>query len=149
MDSHALSLSPAHPGVLWLANRMGLFVSGDKGDTWEQVEIARYSDLTYARDVQVSRHAPDSLYAAFSGAAISDAGSLYRSTDFGTTWARFDKGVSIDSTLMAIAQSAATPDRVYCAARRGQIFGTEDGGVTWREFPLPEGVEGVYGLACA
>lgn len=149
MDSHALTISPGHPGHPLLANRMGLFRSEDRGMHWRELGIARFSPLTYARDVRVSRHDPDRLYAALSVAAISDAGSLYRSDDFGATWSRFDKGVSIDSTLMIIAESPASADRVYCAARRGQVFGTEDGGATWREYDLPEGVQGVYALACA
>lgn len=148
MDSHSISVSPAHPGQIWLANRMGLFRSDDKGTTWTEAEIGRFSDLTYARDVQVSLHDPDSIYAALSAAAISDVGSLYRSDDFGATWARFDKECSIDSTLMIIAQSADAAGRVYCGARRGQVFGTEDGGTSWREYKLPDGVEGVYALAC-
>ena len=34
----------------------------------------------------------------------------------------------------------------YCAARRGQVFGTEDGGKSWQTYPLP--AEGVYALSC-
>jgi hypothetical protein len=49
---------------------------------------------------------------------------------------------------MIIAASAASSERVYCAARRGQVFGTEDGGANWQTHPLPPGVEGVYALAC-
>ncbi|MBT3330427.1 MAG: hypothetical protein HN394_02875, partial [Rhodospirillaceae bacterium] len=149
MDSHALALSPRHPGTIWLANRMGLFRSDDQGTDWTEFGIGRFSPLTYARDVMVSEHDADRMYAALSVAATSDEGSLYRSDDFGTTWSRFDHGVSIDSTLMAVAESVTTPDRVYCAARRGQIFGTEDGGKSWQTHQLPNGVQGVYALACA
>ncbi|HJM92702.1 MAG: hypothetical protein QGG19_01305 [Alphaproteobacteria bacterium] len=148
MDSHALALSPNHPGTVWLANRMGLFHSGDSGDDWSEFGIGRFSPLTYARDVIVSSHDPERMYAALSVAAMSDAGSLYRSDDFGTTWSRFDHDVSIDSTLMVVAESVSTPDRVYCAARRGQVFGTEDGGKSWQTYQLPHGVQGVYALAC-
>ena len=66
----------------------------------------------------------------------------------GATWTRFDHGVRIDSTLMIIAASAQSPERVYCATRRGQVFGTEDGGRSWHACPLPAGVEGVYALSC-
>ncbi len=148
MDSHAVAVSQGHPGEVWLANRMGLFRSADRGGKWAEIDIQRYSELTYARDVQASPHDPDTLYAALSVAAAGDAGSLYRSRDFGETWSRFDHGVSIDSTLMIIAQSRASADRLYCATRRGQVLGTEDGGATWRQYQLPEGVEGVYALAC-
>ncbi len=149
MDSHALALSPSHPGTVWLANRMGLFRSDDSGGDWSEFGIGRFSPLTYARDVMVSGHESERMYAALSVAAMSDAGSLYRSDDFGTTWSRFDHDVSIDSTLMVVAESVSTPDRVYCAARRGQVFGTEDGGETWQTYQLPDGVQGVYALACA
>ncbi len=148
MDSHALALSPGHPDAVWLANRMGLFRSDDGGGHWAEFGIGRFSPLTYARDVMVSRHQADRIYAALSVAAVCDEGSLYRSDDFGETWRRFDHGVEIDSTLMAVAEGAASPDRVYCAARHGKVYGTEDGGDTWRSHQLPDGVQGVYAIAC-
>jgi hypothetical protein len=36
----------------------------------------------------------------------------------------------------------------YVAARYGEVFGTQDGGESWLEMPLPEGVQHVYALAC-
>jgi photosystem II stability/assembly factor-like uncharacterized protein len=149
MDSHALAVSPAKPGTVFLANRMGLFRSGDGGGHWQEMGIGRFSPLTYARDIKVSRHDPRTMYAALSLAAASDQGSLYRSRDLGETWQRFDREVAMRSTLMAIAESAADPGRVYCATRKGQVFGTEDGGRRWREYSLPDGVEGVYALAAS
>ena len=134
---------------MFLANRMGLFRSGDGGAHWQEMGIGRFSPLTYARDVKVSQHDPRTMYAALSVAAVSDEGSLYRSRDLGETWQRFDHGVSMKSTLMIIAESPANPDRVYCATRKGQVFGTEDGGGSWQEYRLPDGVEGVYGLWAA
>ena len=148
MDSHALALSPGHPDTVWLANRMGLFRSDDQGGGWQEFGIGKFSPLTYARDVAVSGHDGERMYAALSVAATSDEGSLYRSDDFGATWSRFDHGVDIDSTLMVVAESVTNPDRVYCAARRGTIFGTEDGGKSWQTHQLPDGVQGVYALAC-
>jgi hypothetical protein len=51
--------------------------------------------------------------------------------------------------MMALALHPRDPDQVYCVSRCGQVFGTPDGGRTWRESRLPEGVEDVYALACA
>jgi photosystem II stability/assembly factor-like uncharacterized protein len=148
MDSHAMVISRARPGTIFLANRMGLFRSTDRGENWQDMAIGRFSPLTYARDICVSPHDQDTLLGAFSVAAVSDQGSLYRSTDLGESWQRFDRDVAINSTLMTVAASARDPDRVYCAARRGQVFGTEDGGASWVQRPLPAGVEGVYAVAC-
>lgn len=148
LDSHAVATSRTHPGTLHLANRMGIFASEDRGETWAEIGIGRFSPLTYTRDVQVSLHDPETMYAALSIAAISDAGSLYRSRDYGRSWQRVDHGVSIDSTLMTIGQSPTSADRIWCGARRGQVFGTEDGGRSWSTRPLPR-VEGVYAVACS
>ncbi len=113
------------------------------------MEVGRFSPLTYARDVQISPHDPNTMFAALSVAAVSDAGSLYRSDDHGETWKRFDHGVSIGSTLMTISPSRSDPKRLYCAARRGQVFGTEDGGASWKAYQLPDGAQGIYSLATA
>jgi photosystem II stability/assembly factor-like uncharacterized protein len=148
MDAHALCLSSARPGTVFLALRMGLFRSDDRGATWEDMEVGRFSPLTYARDVQVAPQEPRRLYACLSPAARSEDGSLYRSDDLGQTWRRFDHDVKAESTMMAVALHRHDPDQVYCATRHGQVFGTEDGGQSWREHRLPTGVEDVYALAC-
>ena len=148
LDAHALCLSGARPGTVFLALRMGLFQSIDRGTSWEDMEIARFSPLTYARDVQVSPVDARVLYACLSPAARSEAGTLYRSSDLGETWTRFDHGVKARSTMMAVALDRRDPDQVYCATRHGQVFGTQDGGSTWHEYPLPAGIQDVYAVAC-
>ena len=149
MDAHALATSAANPGTVYLALRMGLFRSTDGARSWRDMEVGRFSPLTYSRDVRVSPQDPRTLYACLSPAARSEDGSLYRSRDLGETWTRFDHGVKAESTLMAVALHPSDADRVYCASRSGQVFSTEDAGRTWREQRLPEGVQDVYALACA
>ncbi|OLC13770.1 MAG: hypothetical protein AUH29_11955 [Candidatus Rokubacteria bacterium 13_1_40CM_69_27] len=148
MDGHALCVSAARPGTVFLAVRMGLFRSADRGTSWEDMEVGRFSPLTYARDVRVSPHDPRALYACLSPAARSQDGSLYRSLDLGETWTRFDRGVKADTTMMAVALHPSDADQVYCTSRTGQVFGTQDGGRTWHEHRLPDGVQDVYAIAC-
>jgi photosystem II stability/assembly factor-like uncharacterized protein len=147
LDAHALCVSAAQPGTVFLALRMGLF-RGEGGRAWRDMEVGRFSPLTYSRDVRVSPHDPRVLYACLSPAARSQDGSLYRSVDLGETWSRFDHGVKAETTMMAVAPHPSEAARVYCVSRTGQVFGTEDGGGTWREDRLPEGVADVYALAC-
>ena len=49
---------------------------------------------------------------------------------------------------MAVALHRADPNQVYCVSRGGQVFGTQDGGRTWSEQHLPDGVQDVYTVAC-
>jgi photosystem II stability/assembly factor-like uncharacterized protein len=148
LDGHALAVSGAQAGTVFLAVRMGLFQSDDQGKNWRDMEIGRFSPLTYGRDVRVSPQDPRTLYACLSPAARSEDGSLYRSQDLGKTWKRFDHGVKADRTMMAVALHPRDPNQVYCVSRSGQVFGTEDGGGTWQEHRVPD-VQDVYALACA
>jgi photosystem II stability/assembly factor-like uncharacterized protein len=149
LDVHALGVSAALPGTVFLALRMGLFRSADGGLSWQDLEVGRFSPLSYGRDLRVSPHDARTLYACLSPAARSEDGSLYRSRDLGATWSRFDHGVKAESTMMALALHPRDPERAYCVSRTGQVFGTEDGGRAWREDRLPPGVLDVYALACA
>jgi photosystem II stability/assembly factor-like uncharacterized protein len=148
LDGHAVCVTGAKPGTVFLAVRMGLFESGDRGSSWRSLEIGRFSPLTYGRDIVVSPANPRHLYACLSPAARSKDGSLYRSQDLGESWTRFDHGVKADSTMMAVGLHRRDPDQVYCASRSGQVFGTQDGGRTWAEQHLPDGVQDVYAVAC-
>lgn len=149
MDSHAIGVSSAQPDTVFLAVRMGLFRSTDRGQSWENMEIGRFSPLTYARDIQIAPYNQQVMYACLSPAARSRDGSLYRSQDLGQTWQRFDHDVKARSTMMSVALHAQDPQQVYCATRGGQVFGTQDGGTTWHEYPLPSNIQDVYAVACA
>jgi photosystem II stability/assembly factor-like uncharacterized protein len=149
LDAHALAVSPAAPGSVFLAVRMGLFQSDDRGKSWRDLEIGRFSPLTYGRDIRVSPHDPRTLYACLSPAARSEDGSLYRSADLGATWTRFDHDIKAEATMMALTLHPHDPDQVHSVSRCGQVFSTLDGGKTWEEHRLPEGVRDVYAVACA
>jgi photosystem II stability/assembly factor-like uncharacterized protein len=126
---------------------MGLFRSRDKGATWEDLRVDRFSPFTYGRDIKVSPQDPRTLYACLSVAASSKDGALYRSRDVGQTWQRFDK-VKPHGTLMSVGLHPVDANQIYIGARYGEVFGTQDGGETWQATPLPPGVRHIYALAC-
>ena len=49
---------------------------------------------------------------------------------------------------MSVGLHNVDAKQVYVAARYGEVFGTQDGGESWLEMPLPQGVQHVYALAC-
>jgi photosystem II stability/assembly factor-like uncharacterized protein len=148
LDGHALSVSAGGPSTVFVAVRKGLFRSADRGESWHDMEISRFSPLRYGRDIRVSPHDPRVLYACLSPAAQSTDGALYRSADFGQSWQRFDRGVKAEATMMGVALHPRDPDQVYGVTRCGQIFGTRDGGRNWQEHRLPPGCEDTYAIAC-
>jgi photosystem II stability/assembly factor-like uncharacterized protein len=147
LDGHAIAISPAEPDKVIVAVRMGLFETSDAGKTWQDLEIGRFSPTTYGRDIKVSPQDGNTLYAALSVAAASKDGGVYRSTDKGATWKRFDK-VQVHGTIMSVTLHQTDPNQVFLGARYdGEIFGTEDGGQTWESLPLPSGVKDIYAVA--
>jgi len=145
LDTHALAMSTAAPGVAFLAVRMGVFRSSD-GVEWSDLNVGRYSPLTYCRDITFAEHDPRVLYACLSDESQGQAGSLYRSNDLGESWFRYDK-VTPASTLMQVSPHPTNPEQVWCATREGEVFATADGGQTWTAHPLPTGGRDVYALA--
>ena len=148
LDGHAVAISAAAPDNPIIALRMGLFRAHDGGRSWEDLKVGRFSPTTYARDIKASPHDPDTLYAALSVAADSRDGGVYRSTDAGETWQRFDK-VQVHGTIMSIGLHPTDPDQICIGARyEGEVFATIDGGETWQACPLPGPVKDIYCVAC-
>jgi photosystem II stability/assembly factor-like uncharacterized protein len=147
LDGHAIVISPVNPDEVIVAVRMGLFHTVDRGETWEDMELGRFSPTTYGRDIRVSPQDGGTMYAALSVAAASKDGGVYRTPDGGKTWKRFDR-VQVHGTIMSLALHQKDPDQLYFGARyEGEIFGTEDGGETWTGCPLPAGVQDLYSVA--
>lgn len=148
LDAHALTISPEAPDDVILALRMGLFKSKNGGESWNDLEIGKFSPTTYGRDIKVSPHDPKVLYAALSVSAASHEGGVYRSKDCGITWERFDK-VSVNGTIMSIGLHTSDPNQIYIGARyNGEVFGTIDSGKTWEAIPIPGQVKDIYSIAC-
>ena len=147
LDGHAVCTTSADPDTVIIAVRMGLFNSKDQGKTWQDMRVDRFSPFTYGRDIKVSPQDPNTLYACLSVAASSKAGALYRSQDIGKTWQRFDK-VTPHGTLMSVGLHHGDGKQIYVAARYGEVFGTQDGGESWLEMPLPQDVQHIYSVAC-
>ena len=99
--------------------------------------------------MQTAPNDPNTFYACVGKDFGSTAGGILRSTDLGETWQRFDRGVTPDSTTFGIAINARHPEQVYFCTRRGQVFGTHDGGASWIEHRLPESAMNVISIACA
>ncbi|MEM7406322.1 MAG: hypothetical protein AAF458_13570 [Pseudomonadota bacterium] len=149
LDGHAMAICAAAPDAVVLACRMGLFATRDGGQTWDDMRVGRYSPTTYARDVRTSPHDAQTMYAALSVAAASQDGGVYRSTDAGSSWARFDD-VQVHGTIMSIAPSARCPGEFFFGARyNGELFGTSDDGESWSDISIPTAVKDLYSVACA
>jgi photosystem II stability/assembly factor-like uncharacterized protein len=149
MDLHGVALGSPRADTLFIANRVGVWRSQDRGERWENLHLEKFSPICYSRGVQVALNDPDTLYACVGRNFGSEEGGVLRSMDLGETWDRFDRGVTVGSTTFGVAINAQHPEQVYFCTRRGQVFGTHDGGASWQEHRLPESAGNVISVACA
>ena len=148
LDGHAICMSAADPDAVILAVRMGLFRSHDQGKTWEDLRVDRFSPFTYGRDIKVSPQDPNTLYACLSVAASSKDGALYRSRDIGQHLAALRQGAAARHADVGRACITPTPSRSTSPRAMAKCSARQDGGESWRETPLPSGVQHIYALAC-
>ena len=147
LDLHGVAASL---GQAFISNREGVWRSSDQGDHWTNLSLERFSPIFYSRGVRIDPHNARTVYACVGSDFRGDKGGILRSTDLGDTWERFDHGVQVDSTTFGVAVNPKDSGQVYFCTRRGQAFGTDDGGATWSEHPLPgEVVDSISVLAAS
>ncbi|MBN1814103.1 MAG: IPT/TIG domain-containing protein [Anaerolineae bacterium] len=133
-------------GDVGMGSDMPIYLSKDGGQTWPitsyLTEPAAYDQYAHGNPIlRPDPSQPGLLLAGVSHARIElggdEAGSLYRSTDAGLTWAEVDVGQAI-SPVRDIAFDVASPTVVYLAtsgdwydAGTG-LFRSTDRGLTWQ-----------------
>ena len=162
LDLHTVAVGSPNWDTVFLANRYGVFRSRDRGDHWENTHVERFSPIKYSRGVRIAPDDPNTVYACISEGVLSPQGGVLRSVDLGETWERFDHGVTPLSSTFGIGINRWHPEQVYFCTygepgfpgpdgpvkNRGQVFGTHDGGATWREHTMPEDGKDLISIVC-
>ena len=146
LDLHGVTIGVNES--VFISNRTGVWRTRDRGQTWDDLQFENFSNIRYSRGVEVAPDDPSTLYACVGLNFGSEEGGILRSTDGGNSWSRFDQGIAPASTTFGIAVNDRAPEQVYFCTRKGQVFGTHDGGSTWQGHDLPEIAANVKAIAC-
>jgi photosystem II stability/assembly factor-like uncharacterized protein len=145
-DVHCLCVSASSPPTLHVATASDIFRSNDWGEHWQALRLKDRLPMTYFRAILVAPDNQDVLYATSGVAPFGEEGALYRSTDMGETWKRFDEDIPLQSTLWTVTVNPLQPRHIFAGTLCGQFLRTYDGGRTWQEFST--GFEDLRVLVC-
>ena len=148
LDLHGVAVGGADSQSVLISNRTGVWRSADRGASWQDCEFDRFSDIKYSRGIVRDPSDANTLYACVGMNFGSEQGGVMRTTNLGESWERFDSGVNPGSTTFGVAVNRQDPSQVYFCTRRGQVFGTHDGGSSWSSDHLPEMAQNVISVAC-
>ncbi|MFQ6028252.1 MAG: hypothetical protein ACE5Q6_12230 [Dehalococcoidia bacterium] len=147
LDLHGSQCTAASPHTIFITTRIGPFIGPDRGREWIPIAFGQFSEITYTRDLYAAPHDPNMLYVSIGAAARSKQGALYRSRDMFKTFERVGPPANANSTMMAVRVDPRAPEHIFCVARDGEVFGSQDDGATWTSYQLPEKAKEIRGLA--
>jgi photosystem II stability/assembly factor-like uncharacterized protein len=120
-----LSICRNHPERMLIGTLSGAYVSADGGSTWLNVGG---SDLQKAESVAIDPVNYRFLY-------VGTWRLSYRSTDFGKTWIRIERGMALDSDVFSISVSKHNPEIVYSSACSG-VYRSLNHAQSWTRLKL-------------
>ena len=128
--------SPHEKGVIWTGSDDGLVqLTRDGGATWKNVTPARLPECLI-NAIEVSPFDPATAYVATTRYKFNDhSPGLYKTTDYGASWTRIDKGIPDGAFTRVVREDDVRRDLLYAGTERG-LYVSWNGGKDWSPFQL-------------
>jgi photosystem II stability/assembly factor-like uncharacterized protein len=133
LDVHAMTLAATRPRRLFVSTARDMFMSDDRGDTWQVLGSKEKWPLPYARGMAVKPDDPRVLYAGCGETTTGEAGHVLRTTDFGQRWEVLPLPTPANATLWGLATHPADADRIVAFTLFGEVYVSENAGASWRK----------------
>jgi hypothetical protein len=136
---HKVVAHPKNPDRLFLQNHWGLYRSDDGGDSWHDIANGVPSDFGFA--MVMHPHDPECVYIAPLDSdmfRVMPEGKLriYRTRNAGKSWEPLTRGLPQQGAYETVVRDAMdaddlNPAGIYFGTRRGEVWGSRDGGASW------------------
>ncbi len=128
--------SPHEKGVIWTGSDDGLVhITRDNGASWQNVTPAGLQECLI-NAIEVSPHDKATAYIATTRYKFNDhTPGLYKTTDYGKTWKKIDKGIPANAFTRVVREDDQRKDLLFAGTELG-VFVSYDGGANWAAFQL-------------
>jgi len=128
--------SPHEKGVIWTGSDDGLVqLTRDGGRTWRNVTPKGLAECLI-NAIEVSPFDKGTAYIATTRYKFNDhAPGLYKTTDYGATWTRIDRGIPAGAFTRVVREDAERRDLLFAGTELG-LYLSWNGGRDWVPFQL-------------
>ena len=133
----AAAESPLEKGLLWAGSDDGLLhVSRDGGQNWKNVTPKGMPEWIMINAIEPHPFEKGGLYVAATMYKSDDFRPyLYRTTDYGATWTKIDKGIDPMHFTRVVRADPVRRGLLYAGTERGMYVSFDDGG-RWQPLQL-------------
>ena len=142
----ALTPHPTKPNVIYAGAQNGVFVSNDKGVSWEHID-SPMNDL-HVWSIALDPNDPDTIFVG------TRPPYVFRSRDGGKNWEKLPVEMAMECSIgspriTALVVDSSNPKNVWVGVEIDGVYRSLDGGDSWSK--VEEGVEDpdIHGIAVA
>ena len=132
-----IAASPVDKNTIWAGSDDGLIhVTRDGGKAWSDVTPIGVQPWTRINVIEASTHDPATAYAAVNRYQMDDFRPyIYRTHDYGKTWALIVNGIPSDTFVRTVRQDPARPGLLFAGTETG-VYVSFDEGDRWQSLQL-------------
>jgi photosystem II stability/assembly factor-like uncharacterized protein len=123
-------------GVIYTGSDDGLVhITKDGGASWKNITPVGLAECLI-NAIEVSPHDKATVYIATTRYKFDDhAPSLFKSTDYGTTWTKINTGIAPNAFTRVIREDNVVKDLLFAGTELG-VYISHNGGKNWTPFQL-------------
>ncbi len=133
----AIAPSRHERGTIWVGSDDGrVHLTRDAGKSWADVTPSDMPEFTTVSLIDASPHDPGSALVAGKRHRLDDrAPYIWKTTDYGKTWARIVNGIRPDDFVHAVREDGKRPGLLFAGTEHG-IYLSFDAGARWQSLSL-------------
>ena len=129
--------SPKQKGVIWAGTDDGLIqVTRDDGKSWSNVTPKGLPEWALVSLIEPSSHEAGTAYAAIDAHKLDNFKPyIYKTTDFGKTWAQITAGIPDGAHVHAVREDPVRKGLLFAGTELG-LYASFDDGAHWQSVQL-------------